>query len=75
MTIKMIRGLEHSSYNERLRELGLFILEKRRLQGNLIAIFQYLKRAYKQERVRLFTQVDSGRTRGNRLNLKEGGLG
>lgn len=75
MTIKMIRGLEHSSYNERMRELGLFILEKRRLQGNLIAIFQYLKRAYKQERVRLFMQVDSGRTRGNRLNLKEGGLG
>ena len=65
MATKMIRGLEHHSYNERLRELGLFILENRRLQGNPIAIFQYLKRAYKQERVQLFMQVDSERTRGN----------
>ena len=68
----MIKGLEHLSYEERLRELALFSLEKRRLRGDLIVAFQYLKGAYKQEGEWPFMMVDSDGTRGNGFKLKEG---
>ena len=68
----MIQGLEHLSYEDRLKELGLFSLEKRSLQGDLIAAFQYLKGVYKHEGNQHFTWVDGDRTRGNGFKLKEG---
>ena len=71
---KMIRGLEHLSYEDRLRELGLFSLEKRRCWGDLRAAFQYLKGAYRKDGEGLFTRVCSDRTRGNGCKLKEGRL-
>ncbi|KFQ06668.1 hypothetical protein N329_12244, partial [Haliaeetus albicilla] len=71
---KMIRGLEHLSYGDRLRQLGLFSLEKRRLQGHLITAFQYIKGAYKKAGEELFTRACSDRTRGNGFKLRGGRL-
>jgi len=63
--------MEHLSEEERLRELGLFSLEKRRLQGDLIATFQYLKRDYKKNEDRFFHRTCNDRTRSNG-KLREG---
>ena len=68
----MMRGLAHLSCEERLRELGWFLLEKRRLRADLTVAFQYLKRAYKQEVQHLFTRVDSDRTREKGFKLGQG---
>ena len=54
---KMSRGLEHLPCEDRLRELGLFSLEKRRLQENLILAFQYLKGAYRKAGEGLFIKA------------------
>jgi len=65
---EMIRRMEHLSYEERLRELRLFGLEKRRLWGNFFVAFQYLKK----DGDRLFSRVCSDRTGSNGFKLREG---
>ncbi|GAB0190976.1 hypothetical protein GRJ2_001562900 [Grus japonensis] len=74
---KMIKGLEHLSYEERLRELGLFSLEKRRLRGDT---YKYLTGKCQEEGARVLSVVPSDRTSGNghkvehrkfRLNMRK----
>ncbi|XP_059589287.1 protein NDRG3 isoform X10 [Alligator mississippiensis] len=59
---RMIRGQENRPYDERLRAVGLFSLEKRRLRGDLVAAHQNLGE-------RLFTRVPHGMTRSKSHKL------
>ena len=70
---KMINRMEHHlSYEDRLGELGLCSLEKRRLRGDMRAASQYLKGSYRKEGDGLFCRVCGDRTRENSFLLKEG---
>ena len=66
------RTYKQLSYEDRLRELGLFNLEKRRLQGDLTAAFQYLKGAYRKGGENIFSRASCDRTRKNGFKLREG---
>ena len=65
--IKMTRGLEeHLSYKERLRDLALFSLKKRRLRVDVNNTYEYLKVGCQEDGARLFLVMPSVRTRCNR---------
>lgn len=57
--MKLLKGLQQKAYEERLGKLRVFILEKRMLRGDLVALYKYLKTGCSKENVGLFFKLTS----------------
>jgi len=68
---KLVKGPENKPYDEWLRKLGLFSLEKRRLRVQVTTLYSYLKGSCSEVGVGIF-QVTSNKMRLNGLNLHQG---
>ena len=68
---RMIRGLEAKRHEERLKEPSMYSLEKRRLRGDEVTLFKYLKDSHIEEGQDLFLIIPECRTCNNRLKLQE----
>ena len=66
----MMKCLEHLPCEEWLGDLGLFSLEKRRLRGDLINVFKYLKCRRQRDMANLFSVIWGDRTSGNGHKLE-----
>ena len=68
---RLIPGLVRLSDEERLKETGLYSLEKRWLRGDMIEMFKIMKGRDKMSSNELFNRVDSDRTRDHSLRVKK----
>ncbi|KAF7247220.1 Type I inositol 1,4,5-trisphosphate 5-phosphatase [Varanus komodoensis] len=67
----MVAGLQGMGYEARLRELGLFSLEKRRLRGDLLATYKYVRGCHTEMDRDLFPPAEEGRTSSNGAKFRE----
>ncbi|KAF7246201.1 RNA-directed DNA polymerase from mobile element jockey [Varanus komodoensis] len=68
---RLVAGLQGMPYEARLRELGLFSLEKRRLRGDMLATYRYVRGCHMEMGRDLFSPAEEGRTLSNGAKLRE----